>query len=85
MAKYSAYWANKKEDDKVYSVVLELPHLETVQEAIRDILPLLNQRLEAENSPFSLVEDPALFNLYKAKKTGHPKLDFPGNCELSQE
>jgi len=79
MAKYSAYWVSRKEDDKVYSVIIELPQLENVLEAIRDVLPFLNERLTAENSPFVLSEDPTHFDLYKAKKNGHPKLDYPGN------
>jgi len=77
MTKYSAYWVSKGEGEKVYSVLVELPHLETVIEAIRDVLPYLNQSLAEENSPFILSEDPTHFDLYKAKKTGHPKLDYP--------
>jgi len=78
MTKYSAYWISKGEGDKVYSVIVELPHLETVLEAIRDVLPYLNQQLAENNSPYILSEDPTVYDLYKAKKTGHPKLDYPG-------
>jgi len=78
MTKYKAYWVNKKEEDKVYSVVVELPHLETVGEAIRDVLPLINAELEAEESAYVLSEDPKQFDLFQAKKTGHAKTDYPG-------
>jgi len=77
MTKYKAYWVNKKEEDKVYSVVVELPHLETVGEAIRDVLPLINAELEAEESAYVLSEDPKQFDLFQAKKTGHAKTDYP--------
>lgn len=68
MTKYKAYWVNKKEEDKIYSVIIELPHLETVGEAIRDVLPLLNAELEAEESAYVLSEDPKQFDLFQAKK-----------------
>jgi hypothetical protein len=77
MTKYKAYWVNKKEEDKIYSVVVELPHLETVGEAIRDVLPLINAELEAEESAYVLSEDPKQFDLFQAKKTGHAKTDYP--------
>lgn len=77
MAKYKAYWVNKKEEDKIYSVVIELPHLETVGEAIRDVLPLINAQLEEEGSAYVLSEEPKQFDLFQAKKTGHAKTDYP--------
>jgi len=77
MTKYKAYWVNKKEEDKIYSVVVELPHLETVGEAIRDVLPLINAELESEESAYVLSEDPKQFDLFQAKKTGHAKTDYP--------
>ena len=79
MIKYSANWVNKKEDDKLYTVPVELPHYETVGEAINDVLPLLNKSLLDANSPYIISEDPSQYDLYKAKKNGHPKLDYPGN------
>jgi len=80
MTKYSAFWVSKKEDNKVYSVAIELPILENVLEAIRDVLPYFNEKLTEENSPYILSEDPTHFDLYKAKKNGHPKLDYPGKA-----
>lgn len=87
MAKYTVFWANKRENSKLYKLVVELPHLETVMEAIRDIIPYFNQRLAEENSNYSLSTDPTLYEFFKAKKSGLPKTDYPAldaNQVLSQ-
>jgi len=78
MTKYTAYWVNKKEEDKLYTVIVELPHLETVQEAIRDILPLFNDALLLEGSAYVLSEVPLHYEVYQAKKNGFPKTTYPG-------
>lgn len=79
MVKYTFYWISEKENDKVYQIVIELPHLVSVLEAIRDVIPYFNQRLAEEGSQLVLANDPNLFDLYKAKKSGHAKTDYPGN------
>ncbi len=78
MVKYTFFWVSTKENDKVYQIVIELPHLVSVIEAIRDIIPYFNQRLAEDGSQYSLSNDPNLYDLYKAKKTGFAKLDYPG-------
>lgn len=77
MSKYTIFWWNKRDSNKQYRVVIELPHLETVIEAIRDVIPYLNQRLAEDNSNYSLLPDPTIYEFFKAKKSGLPKVDFP--------
>lgn len=77
-AKYNFYWFSKSENDKMYSVLVELPQQCSVYEAIQRLLPYFNQEL-AHKSQVLLAQDPDLFEMYFAKKTGHPKLDYPGN------
>jgi len=77
MTKYTAYWVNKKEEDKIYTVIVELPHLETVTEAIRDILPLINDAMLLEGSAYMLSEVPTYYEIYQAKKNGFPKTTYP--------
>jgi len=78
LVKYTVSWVNKAENNKVYQIIIELSYLELVIEAIRDIIPYFNEKLAQENSPYILSTNPNLFDLYKAKKTGFPKLDYPG-------
>jgi len=48
-----------------------------VQEAIRELLPLFNQKLHQDGSLIHFVEDSTMYKLYPAKKTGQPKSDYP--------
>jgi hypothetical protein len=68
---------SQNEGEKVYQVLIELPHLITVLEAIRDVIPYFNERLAADASTYTLSTDASLYDLYKAKKTGHAKTDYP--------
>jgi len=77
MVKYTVYWVNKQ-DDKAIQLLIEWPHVEIVIEAIRDVIPYINQRLAEENSPYILNSDPNMYEFFKAKKSGKPKLDYPG-------
>lgn len=77
MVKYTVYWINRL-DEKVYQLLIEWPHVEIVIEAIRDVIPYINQRLAEDNSPYMLNSDPNLYEFFKAKKSGKPKLDYPG-------
>jgi hypothetical protein len=79
MAKYTLNCINKRENDKLIQFNIELPYLVTVIEAIKDVIPLINQKLTDEKSNWRLTEDARYFELYKSKKTGHPKTDYPGN------
>ncbi len=78
MVKYTFNWVSQKENQKLFTHHIELPTLETVFEAIRDILPFFNQKLSEEGSAYILVQDPNLFELYKSKRNGHAKTDYPG-------
>lgn len=82
MAKYTLNWINRRENDRLIQFTIELPYLLTVIEAIRDVVPLINQKLEEEQSNYRLQEDPKFFELYKSKKTGHPKTDYPGTYSI---
>lgn len=82
MIKYSFFWVSNKENEKVYNVNIEFPHLETVLEAIRDIIPYFNQKLAEENAPYTLSLDASLYDLYKSKKSGHAKTDYPGTSMI---
>ena len=75
--KYTIYWHNKKED-KFYNIIIELPHTATIKEGIRESLPIFNQKLTQDGSKVTFVEDFMLYNFYAAKKSGHPKSDYPG-------
>lgn len=77
MIKYSFFWVSSKENEKIYNVNIEFPHLETVLEAIRDIIPYFNQKLAEEGAQYTLSLDANLYDLYKSKKTGHAKTDYP--------
>ena len=77
MIECSFYWVSKKDGDQVTEVKIELPLDITVQEAIEEALPLINQELM--NTTIRLDMDPSLYYLYVAKKNGHPKPDYPGN------
>ena len=79
MIKYTIFWTSKAESDKIYQLIVELPHLETVLEGIRDIIPYFNEQLVQNGSNRALSLDPNLFELYKAKKSGRPKIDYPGS------
>ena len=78
MVKYTVYWVNHEEGDKVYQINIELPHLEVVADAIKDIIPYFNQKLALDNSNYQLSTDPNSFELYIAKRSGYPKSDYPG-------
>jgi len=78
MCKYTIFWTNKKENNKLYKIIIELPHIESVIEGIRDVIPYFNQRLAEEGSQFILSNDPNLYEFRKAKKSGLPKEDYPG-------
>jgi len=54
MIKYTFYFVSVKEQEKVYQIPIELPHLITVMEAIRDVIPYFNERLAAEGAPVTL-------------------------------
>lgn len=77
LTKYTFYWNSVKENDKLYSVIIELPHFENVLEAIRDVIPYFNQKLAEDGSSLILNVDPQLYDLYKAKKNGQAKTDYP--------
>jgi hypothetical protein len=81
-SKYTINWVNAREGEKLYQVVVELPILETVLETIRDSIPYMNAKLAEEGSQQVLNSDPSLFELYKSKKTGYPKLDYPGRIRM---
>jgi hypothetical protein len=81
MVKYTFFWVSSKENDKVYQIVIELPHLVTVFEAVREVIPYFNQRLAEDGSQYTLSGDANLYDLYKAKKSGHAKMDYPGNFQ----
>jgi hypothetical protein len=50
MIKYTFYWVSKLETNKKYEIFIELPHLITVTEAIRDVIPYFNEKLGSEGS-----------------------------------
>lgn len=83
MVKYTVSWINKAENDKHYQILTEIPHEELVSDAIRDILPRMNQKMADSQSNFSLSNDPNKFEFLKAKRTGHAKLDYPGKKTLT--
>ena len=76
--KYNFYWFNKQENDKQYSILIELPLQCTVKEAMQRVIPYFNMNLE-KKTHFRLATDPKAFDLYSAKKNGQPKTDYPGN------
>jgi hypothetical protein len=82
VAKYTLNWINKRENDKLIQFNIELPYLVTVNEAIKDIIPLINLKLTEENSNWRLTDDVRLYELYKSKKTGHAKTDYPGTLQV---
>jgi len=79
MVRYTIHWVNEKEGGKVYQIHIELPHPRIVIDAIQDLIPYLNEKLAHDNSKYQLSTDPNQFELYKAKRTGHAKVDFPRN------
>lgn len=76
-SKYTFYWISKRANNKVYQVIIELPHTCSVLEAIEKVIPYFNQELEH----ISLNLDPKLYELFFAKKSGLPKSDYPGKKE----
>jgi hypothetical protein len=79
MGNFTVFWISKKENEKMYQLLIKLPTMAKVQEAIRDVLPYMNQRLAEEKSNYMLSLDPNQFDFYKAKKNGKAKYDYPCN------
>jgi len=75
-SKYTMYWVHK-ENQKVYDLMVELPHYATVKESIGELIRLYNEKFSSEGVSLFFTEDSTLFQLYAAKKSGHPKLDYP--------
>jgi len=87
MVRYTVHWVNEKEGGKVYHIIIELPHPRIVIDAIKDLIPYINEKLAQDNSKVQLSTDPNQFELYKAKRTGYAKVDYPAldnNQILSQ-
>jgi hypothetical protein len=74
--KYTIYWVHK-DSQKVHDLVVELPHVALVQEAIGELINLFNSKFAIEGLPYTFNEDTSQFQLFAAKKSGHPKLDYP--------
>lgn len=77
LGNFTIFWVSKKENDKMYQLLIKLPTMAKVKEAIRDVLPYMNQRLAEEKSDYVLSLDPSQFDFYKAKKNGKAKYDYP--------
>ena len=82
MIQYTVFWSNKRENNKVYKKTVEIPFHATVKEGITDIIFALNQLLAEEQSRFTLSADDSIYDLYKAKKSGIRRTDYPGSCLL---
>lgn len=80
MVKCIFYWTAKKENDKVYQIVVELPKFCTVQEALKKVLKYMNEEIKA--SGVQLATELSYYSLHYAKKNGQPKSDYPGNVSL---
>lgn len=66
----------------MYSVLVELQHQCIVKEAIQQVLPYFNQELD-KKTKYKLAQDPNLYELYLAKRSGQPKTDYPGIFNFS--
>jgi len=75
-SKYTFFWISRREDERIYQVMVELPRNCTVIDAIEKILPYFNQEL-ATKSTYKLDLTADLYDLYSAKKSGRPKSDYP--------
>mmetsp|Transcript_8489 Transcript_8489/g.9577 ORF Transcript_8489/g.9577 Transcript_8489/m.9577 type:complete len:269 (+) Transcript_8489:77-883(+) len=75
-AKYHFYWFCRAENNKMYSVLVELQQQCLVREAIQQVIPYFNQDMD-KKTQYKLAQDPDLYYLYSAKRSGQPKLDYP--------
>lgn len=78
--KYCISWINTLENDRVYDIKLELPNQCTVEDCIIQALKYLNHQFKLLNSPQQFKEKACFYEIYHAKKNGHPKEDYP--CTL---
>ena len=77
--KYQIFWIHPKEgaELKELSVVFDIPEICTVEDCIMLGLKELNKILELKQKGYCLAENPKLYELFIAKKTGRPKEDYP--------
>ena len=80
--KYNIYWINSQENDRVYEIKLELPTQCTVEDCIVQSIKYLNHQFKYLKTPYSLPEHTSIYNIYHAKKNGHPKIDYPCNIKI---
>jgi len=61
----------------MYSILLELPEICTIEDCILMTLKEINKKLNLKEKGYTLTEKPKLYELFIAKKNGKPKEDYP--------
>jgi len=84
MCTYTIFWTCRRENNKQYRVSVELADSAKVVDAIKAIVTELNKAMLQQDSNYILSSDPAAYELYKAKKNGEPKDDYPGMIFFSK-
>eukprot|EP01016_Furgasonia_blochmanni_P036676 TRINITY_DN4213_c0_g1_i8.p1 TRINITY_DN4213_c0_g1~~TRINITY_DN4213_c0_g1_i8.p1 ORF type:complete len:323 (-),score=17.63 TRINITY_DN4213_c0_g1_i8:63-1031(-) len=75
--KFTIFWINKQESNKLYDLVIELPFNCNVKTCINQAVNYLNEKMNKENSPYRLKNEASMYGLHYAKKNGQPKSDYP--------
>ena len=74
--KYTVYWVIKSNED-VLEIIMELPQQCTVNDLIASSIPIFNKTLQDMGIDLNMTLDVNKYRLYTAKKSGHPKIDYP--------
>ena len=61
----------------MYSILLDLPEICTVEDCLMMALKEINRKLNLKEKRYTLTEKPKLYELFIAKKNGKPKEDYP--------
>jgi hypothetical protein len=75
---YRVFWIDNLNNNRCYEVTVDLFSQATIHDCIIRSLKLFNNQFKKMELNFDLLENPDLYDLYLAKKNGHPKSDFPG-------
>eukprot|EP01016_Furgasonia_blochmanni_P036673 TRINITY_DN4213_c0_g1_i2.p2 TRINITY_DN4213_c0_g1~~TRINITY_DN4213_c0_g1_i2.p2 ORF type:complete len:153 (+),score=15.54 TRINITY_DN4213_c0_g1_i2:243-701(+) len=81
--KFTIFWINKQESNKLYDLVIELPFNCNVKTCINQAVNYLNEKMNKENSPYRLKNEASMYGLHYAKKNGQPKSDYPRKPQSS--
>jgi len=77
MCTYTVFWTCRRENNKKYRVSIELADSAKVLDAVKEIIIQLNRAMTQADSNYCLASDPSAYEVYKAKKNGEPKEDYP--------